>query len=136
MRGSGYQPFTADLRHHLLESRRGWPEVLADMMRALPRGSELIVWRYESLWKSLPRILSRMLGEAAARAIEPFDGNPLPGPTGAAIEAVEALVNARGSTDPDEIRRMFREYGKDQGYAAYDPWTAEEKSGLQRRRLP
>lgn len=133
LRGSGYQPFTADVRDQLLESRRGWPEVLADLMRALPRGSELTVWRYERLRKSLPRILSRMLGEAAARAIEPFGGNPLPGPTGAAIEAIEALVNARGSTDPDEIRRMFREYGKDQGYAAYDPWTAEEKSGLQRR---
>lgn len=133
LRGSGYQPFSAELRHDLLECRRGWPEVLADLMRALPKGSELIVWRYERLRHTLPRILSRMLGEAAAGEMEPFNGNPLPGPTGAAIEALEALVKARGSMEPDEIRRMFRDYGKDQGYAAYDPWTVEEKSGLQRR---
>lgn len=133
LRGSGYQPFGADLRHSLLENGRGWPEVLADLMRALPRGSELNVWRYERMRTSLPRILSRMLGEAAACEIEPFDGNPLPGPTGAAIRAIEAHVKAHGMAEPDEIRRMFREYGKEQGYAAHDPWTAEEKSRLQRR---
>lgn len=132
MRGTGYQPFGEDQRRNLLESRRGWPEVLADLMRALPQDSDLTLWRYEKMAETLPAILSKLLGEDAASELRICTGNPLPGPTGAAIDAIQAHVKSNGSAEPDEIARLFREYGKEQGYAAYDPWTAAERSLMQR----
>lgn len=133
LRGSGYLPFSAMLRRNLLEDKRGWPEVLTDLMRALPKGAELKLWRYERFTNTLPGALSELLGERAARDIQPFNGIPLPGPTGTVIEAIEARVRANDIPEPEEIRRLFREYGKDAGYAAFEPWTEEERSLLQRR---
>lgn len=133
--GWKYIPFSDDLRQSLLTDSRGWPELLAEIMQALPPGSDLRVWRHEKFATAREQVLETLVGAPAASELQPFHGHPNPGPSQMAIDAIELQTDRAGPPGPDHIRHILRTFSKDKGFAPYDPWTPHERFHLQQRYL-
>ncbi|MEM9062846.1 MAG: hypothetical protein AAGD13_20480 [Pseudomonadota bacterium] len=135
LNGWKYLPFSPALRRTLLTDGRGWPELAAEVMEALPSGSSLRFWRYEQFSQVEDMVFAELIGSHAADELSGVPGKPVPGPSERAIEEITAMVARNETPEPEMIRRTMRQFGKDKGFAGFNPWSPEEKNHLEQRYL-
>lgn len=133
LNGWKYLPFDARLRERLIQDNRGWPEIIADIMQALPKGSTLNLWRFEDFPVLRNKILAAMIGGDAAESLQGYMAQPVPGPSAAAIETLQAHVADHGKIENEQIRQILRRLGKDKGFPAYQPWLRSETDAFRER---
>lgn len=131
--GWKYLPFSQKLRTDLLQEPRGWPDIVADIMRVLPTGSTLKIWQYERFRLEETDILQAFVGDAAAQELVPLNTRVGYGPSQKGVQALEGLVADGVEPDVEQSRSVLRTYGKDKGYPGYFPWSPTEQAALQER---
>lgn len=99
LRGGAPAPLSGGARAALAALPRRWPDVVADIRRALP-GARLTLWRFEDHGALAPRLLALMSG---MEGLTPVNRRPMATPGAAAMAAIFAAAAAR----PD--RRLPKE---------------------------
>lgn len=129
----GFMPFDDARRHRIVEQTRGWPDLVADVLAALPTGSRLSVWQHEAMASHEQQILEQFVGRTAAGDLDPLDDRPQQGVSARAIAHLHH-VSARGARiGRKRLLRVIKENPKRKGHAAFDPWSAEERRHLNAR---
>ncbi|MEM7684850.1 MAG: hypothetical protein AAF293_08485 [Pseudomonadota bacterium] len=135
LNGWKYMPFEQDLRETLLRDGRGWPELAAEVMEALPPDSTLRFWCYEQFAEVEGAVFEELIGPDAAGELSRVPGKPVPGPSQKAIDEIMAMAERGEDLGPETIRRTMRLFGKDKGFAGFNPWAPEERTRLKERYL-
>lgn len=136
LRGGHYLRFDSALRERMLNLRRGWPDLVGDIASALPRGSEILLWRYETFGQSEADVMRLLVGNVASRALVKVRGQLLPGPSAAAIRMLDhKAAHGWQRLTIERIRAILRDHAKADGHAAFDPWTPQERHHLEQRYL-
>ena len=117
----------------MLAYRRGWPEIAADVLEALPEGSHLRFWQYEHMSRIELRVLAEIVGVDTVSEIERCHLRPLAGPSAVGIAELERMAAEGDPLEPETVRKTLRRFSKGKGWAPFDPWTAEERAFLDQR---
>lgn len=130
IRQNGYQNMDEQTKARLLTVSRGWVEVVDDIIRSLPPGSELRIWRYEDLIELQNEIMSLFVGVNNVDSVELVHESLLPSLTIQAMKRLENLHDQGKPTEPEDVKRVGKKFSKDKGFKTYSLWTDEERSLL------
>lgn len=133
IRKKGYHKLDEQTKARLLTTSRGWVEVIDDIIRILPAGSQLRVWRYEEFSKLQKEIICLFVGEANVGHVEEINENLLPSLTEQAMKQLETLDSKGMPTGRADVKRVGKKYSKNKGFKTYSPWTDEERAVLAKR---
>lgn len=135
LRSGHYMRFNATLRDRLLSHRRGWVDVVGNILSACPTGTPLHLWRYEQFRTIEDRVMAIMLGESVVPELGSASATLVPGPSEDAIAQLEIMAGKGIRLDGPGIRRVMRSFGKQFGFPRYRPWTQPEEHYLNQRYL-
>ena len=125
----GFLPFDAARRRRIVNQTRGWPELIEDIGKALPEGSELHIWQHEAMKTHETRILEQFIGEAATD-LDPLPDRPQQGASARAVAHLHHISSRGAKVGRDRVRKVLHDNPKIRGHAAFDPWSAEERAHL------
>lgn len=123
MKGHAFHAFREFLGRPDLSGLR-WHRLVKHMQRALV-DIPIFVWRYEDYPAVAADVLHHCMG-AAGRDVCLRRGAANPGFSAAAID----YLAAHGEVSQEAIRAALEKFPKGSDFAAYDPWTAEERAIL------
>lgn len=132
LRSGTWQPFD-EIRSRALKARRGWPDVIGDIMKDLPGDVTLKLWRFEDFETLERRILAEMAGPEAGPGIKSVSFRQLAGPSQAAIDHLAGLAEAGGGFTTEIVLETYQALRKAKGHAPFDPWSGDERAHLEAR---
>lgn len=132
LRGWRFMPFDLRMREAFLAQQRGWPELIEDISSLLSKESTIRLWRYED-FEILEAAVKEALAGPVASEMRNLDSWPFPGPSHHAVDWLHE--RARNGNPPDQatVHAALDAAPKDAGYAAFNPWAAEERLYLAAR---
>ncbi len=133
IRKKGYSKMDERVKNRLLATSRGWVDVIDEIIRVIPPGSKLRVWRYEDLSKLRNEIIALFVGAENVSCVELIHQTFLPSLSARAMERLEKLHAQGKPTGPSDVKRVGKFFSKDKGFKIYSPWTDEEKAFLVKR---
>ena len=122
----GPRPDFSQSKPRILALSRRWPSVAKDVLRALPQ-AQLRVWDYDASRRSEHEMMREVIG---LRDIVPVNAAlpVLPAPSAKAVEVLNTMT-APEQMDLAQRRAVAERYPRPD-FAAFDPWTAEERAHL------
>lgn len=129
VRGWRFVPFDDRLRRSLLDYRRGWSDLTADITALMPMGSRLFLWRYEDFAGVEDACFDLLAGDIGSR-VRRLIARPLPGPSQAAIDFLAASAAHSTMPDQDTVHAALDQAAKTMGYPPFNPWSVEERAYL------
>ena len=117
----GYTPFDMGRARGMIDARRRWSDVVKDVAKTYPN-AHLTVWRYEDMKAVETRVLRAFADDYGVSAIEPIKWRALSGLSATAVEALEKLRTEGTPTGPEQVRKLWRQYPKPKGHAAFQPF--------------
>lgn len=133
IRNEGYRKIDETTKERLLSVSRGWVEVIEEVIRALPTGSQLRIWRFEDFIQSDVAVIAALVGEENTHHVAPFDAQLVPRLSIRCMKRLEELHVIGQPTGPDVVKRMAKKFSKENGFKPYSPWLDKEKNILAKR---
>ena len=129
----GYRTFDEALKKQLMLLKRGWFDVISDILNILPESSQLRVWRLEDFKKDENSVFSELVGSGNVGHMTLPKKNMLPGLSKQAVTQLENL-QLRGEPSPRPVvLEMVKKYSKFKGFDDFSPWDEVEKGVLVER---
>ena len=126
----GYRQFDETQKSRLMGMKRGWFDVIGDILELLPLGSRLRVYRFEDFKNNENPAFSELVGAENTGCITRPKKNMLPGLSKQAIVRLDNL-NLRGEpTTREVVLQISKRYPKAKGFATFSPWNEAEKKIL------
>jgi hypothetical protein len=133
VRQHGYRRIDDEQKTRLLALQRGWLDVIEDIIRILPSGSQLRVWRYEDFCNNDSDVLACLVGSGNVEYLSPLKWHASPRLTHGAITRLDELFQKGKPTGPEDVKRVGKRFCKKKGFKPYSPWTDEESAILDKR---
>ncbi len=122
-----------DIRTKVLSITRRWPDVVRDVMQALPPGTGLKLWRFEDFEALERHLLEEFAGPAAGRQIKSATFRQLSGPSEPAIARLAELAATGHPLGAETVLATYGDFRKAHGHPAFDPWSGPAKECLNAR---
>lgn len=128
LKSTPFQPFRAFLRTP--EARLSWQPLVSGLLRAFPK-SDVTIYTSGTLRGHELRLLSYLSG-IPADELRRADGAERPGFSQQAVEVMAAMHAKAGALGPQEAKRIAKGHPRGPGTPGFDPWTPDEREGLDR----
>lgn len=127
-----YRPFDASLKAQLMGRKGEWVGMIQGVTRVFGAEVPVMLWTYEDFPVIEQKVFAALVEAEKGIRIEPSAQRPLQGPSAAAIRRLDRIAGTEPIT-PQIVKRVLRVKSQDKGFAAYDPWSKEERSRLDAR---